>query len=819
MTRPIVPRAACAACLMMSTTAAVAQDAEADDDSRLQEVVVTAQFREQNLQDTPIAITAVTSEMLEARSQTSVFEVAAQAPNVTLKPAGQAFGPSMVAFIRGVGQTDFIFALEPGVGIYVDDVYHSTLTGSLLDLMDLQRVEVLRGPQGTLAGRNSIGGAIKLYSKVPDGTNGGDLSVTMGSYDRLDVRASGEFTMIPDKLFARISGASRQRDGYIDVLDYGCSHPGSGVPIVRTSDGCKVDENGDQSYAAGRVSLRWLASEAVELNLVGDVVDDSSGTSAGTLLFGHNPSNLFTIDDGNPATPPVAFQNHIFVPYTPIPGVVTSDPINDPFVNYATMVDNTPTSPQVPWKPVILPSKNTLQMWGISGKLDWKLSDSLSLTSISAYRTYDSVFNQDSDLSPVALTLVGNRVEHEQFTQEIRLNGALGTRADWTIGGFYLDQESFYEGRIDLNYTQNATSPFGLDFIHGPDPTPASTWALFAHTAWHLTDAADVTLGARYSDEQKDYTHFRHNPDGTVPGPPPSPNFQVGAVNGLPDSFSDTRVDWRVGFDYSFSDQFMAYVQTSTGYKGGGVNPRPFFPEQLAPFEPETITAYEIGFKSTLFDQRMRLNTSVFFNDYEDVQLTLNACERPTPPFPTPIGAPCAKPSNVGNADVKGAEVEMEFFPAEGFALDGSVSYLDFEYTELSSDFALLGSETVDRFDMVTPYTPEWKASLGASYQFPATSLGTFSIRVDASYQSDVYTNATNDIYNLIEAYTLTNARLSWKSLDVEARWEAALEVTNLTDELYYLTIFDQHQATSVGQVTGQPGFPRMWAVTLRRKF
>jgi iron complex outermembrane receptor protein len=159
----------------------------------------------------------------------------------------------------------------------------------------------------------------------------------------------------------------------------------------------------------------------------------------------------------------------------------------------------------------------------------------------------------------------------------------------------------------------------------------------------------------------------------------------------------------------------------------------------------------------------------------------------------------------------------MEFFPAERFSLDGSVSYLDFEYTELSSDFALLGSETVDRFDMVTPYTPEWKASIGASYQFPATSLGTFAVRVDASYQSDVYTNATNDIYNLIDAYTLTNARLSWKA--TEAEWEAALEVTNLTDELYYLTIFDQHQATSVGQVTGQPGFPRMWAVTLRRRF
>jgi iron complex outermembrane receptor protein len=814
MTRPIVSRglfaAAFAACLVISTTTAWAQEADAEDDSRLQEVVVTAQFREQNLQDTPIAITAVTSEMLEARSQTSVFEVAAQAPNVTLKPAGQAFGPSMVAFIRGVGQTDFIFALEPGVGIYVDDVYHSTLTGSLLDLMDLQRVEVLRGPQGTLAGRNSIGGAIKLYSKVPDGTRGGDVSVTYGSFDRLDVRASGEFTVLPDRMFVRIAGASRQRDGYIDVLDYGCTHPGSGVPIIRTSEGCKVDENGDQSYTSGRVSLRWLASDDVELNFVGDVVDDSSGTAAGTLLYGHNPSPLFNIDDGNPATPTVGFQNHIFVPHGAFRNA--NDPINDPYVNYATLIDNTPTSALVPWKPVILPSKNTLQMWGISGKLDWKLSDGLSLTSISAYRTYDSVFNQDSDLSPIALTLVGNRVEHEQLTQEIRLNGAFGTRADWTVGGFYLDQDSFYEGRIDLNYTATAMFPIGLDFIHGPDPTPAKTWAVFAHSAVHLTDAANLTFGARYSDEQKDYTHLRHNPDGTVPSfIPGMPNFQVGPVNGLPDHFEDTRVDWRVGVDYNFSDNLMSYVQTSTGYKGGGVNPRPFFPEQRASFAPETLTAYELGFKSTLLDRRMRLNGAVFFNDYEDIQLTLNACETPFGPLPA---APCAKPANVGSAEVKGAELEIEFYPVEGLSLDASASYLDFEYTEIRSG-ALSGSSTRSPLEMVTPYTPEWKASAGISYQFPATAIGRFGARLDANYQSSVYTNATNDFTNLIDSYTLTNARLSW--MGQEDLWEAALEVTNLTDELYYLTIFDQR--TSVGQVTGQPGFPRMYGLTLKRRF
>src|SRR5262245_22953479 len=195
----------------------------------LQEVTVTAQFRAQNLQQTPIAITAVTAGMLEQRNQTDISQVAGQAPNVTLQPNGAAFGSSMVAFIRGVGQTDFNLALEPGVGIYVDDVYYSTLTGSVLDLLDLDRVEILRGPQGTLAGKNSIGGAIKLFSQKPTGNGGGYLEATAGTLNRVDARGAGDFKL-SDTLFARVSFATKHHDGYVKRLDYACTHPGSNLP-------------------------------------------------------------------------------------------------------------------------------------------------------------------------------------------------------------------------------------------------------------------------------------------------------------------------------------------------------------------------------------------------------------------------------------------------------------------------------------------------------------------------------------------------------------------------------------------------------------
>ena len=189
----------------------------APDNNTVGEVVVTAQFREQSLQQTPLAITAVNAQMLENKSQTNLFQVASEAPNVTLKPAGAAFGNAMVAFIRGVGQTDFNFSQEPGVGIYVDDVYYATLTGSLLDLADVDRVEVLRGPQGTIAGRNSIGGAIKVFSKKPNGDGGGYLEGTYGSFNRIDARGAMDFTVIPDKLFVRITAAGLRESHVHDV--------------------------------------------------------------------------------------------------------------------------------------------------------------------------------------------------------------------------------------------------------------------------------------------------------------------------------------------------------------------------------------------------------------------------------------------------------------------------------------------------------------------------------------------------------------------------------------------------------------------------
>src|SRR5690606_19009692 len=224
--------------------------------SNLEEIVVTARFREENLQETPIAITAITAQEIEARSFTTTAQIGYTVPNAYFQKAQAAFGNSMVAYIRGVGQNDFNFAFEPGVSMYIDDVYHATVMGSMFDLLDLERVEVLRGPQGTLFGRNSIGGAMRLITREPRGDGTGTISATVGDFDRTEVRASYDFALT-ENLFARVAAASKKRDGHVDLIDFTCERPdeaGTLPSITRNRGaGCKIGTLGGEDTIGARV--------------------------------------------------------------------------------------------------------------------------------------------------------------------------------------------------------------------------------------------------------------------------------------------------------------------------------------------------------------------------------------------------------------------------------------------------------------------------------------------------------------------------------------------------------------------------------------
>ncbi len=761
----------------------------------LEEVIVTAQFLEQNVQDTPIAVTAISGDTLDARGQSSTADIGAQAPNVTLNPGGAFAGPSLVAFIRGVGQTDFNPALEPGVGLYVDDVYYSTLTGSVLELLDLERVEVLRGPQGTLSGKNSIGGAIKLFSKRPDEENDGFIEASIGSYNAQKIRAASNFTLIEDELFARLSGVSNSRDGYIDRLSFGCVNPESGYSNDRILDDCKVGEDGDIDYSALRLALRWLPSDDLEVNFSIDQTDDNSKTTPNTLI-GFGPTVAPVFAETGEVWPTLVPLFAIGNPSVVDPNIFISD---DPYTSYATYGN--------PLTDFQQPLNRSLDATGANLSINWQLGEDLELQSITGYREYTSSFAGDYDASPVPVVNIYQTNEHEQISQELRLNGRTGDWLNWTVGAFYFDSDSTLTGRIGLGYV-------AFDFLHGPDPVETSNQAIFANGIIDITDALQLSVGLRYSEDEKIYTFARRNADlsaiETCVGPPGTPgnppNCLISTLDGtIAPPFNDERVDYRTSLTYHINDNTNVYGSVSTGYKGGGVNPRPFYDAQVVTFDPEEMTTYEVGVKSEFFNNSLRVNAAYFMNDYTDIQLTLNDC---TELFGPIFGAPCLANTNAGDAEVTGFEVEFDWAPINGLLIDGSYSDLDFEFTRLLPETGLpLSSQPA--------FTPETTWSLGAQYDIQIGD-GIIRPRIDANYQDDVHGEANNTEGNLIESYTLINASIRWISPD--ETWSVALEGRNLSDEFYYLSTLDSTPSGG-GTINASPGLPRTYMLTTRFNF
>ncbi|MXO70069.1 TonB-dependent receptor [Altererythrobacter buctensis] len=797
------------AAVLGSAAPAMAQDsADAAASDNSDEIVVTAQFRSQRLQDVPIAITAVTGEMMEQRGQTNLADIGNNAPNVTLRQSAASFGPAVSAYIRGVGQRDTNFALEPGVGLYIDDVYLPTMHGSLLNLVDLDRVEILRGPQGTLAGQNSIGGAIKLYSRKPDGSGEGYLSATYGSFNRLEVRGAADFTLVDDRLFARVTGAGVSRDGYVTRYDYRCTHPTSTVPSTVTGNDCKLGTEGGKEYLAGRLALRWLASDDITVDVAGDVTRDGSEVAPSTLLYvgrAAAPGQMLT-GVATPAAAAYVLNGNIyggptgspFVSYSPFGNFAQDTFSNSPYINYENYTDTAPRDGSAAWQ---APLKSALNTWGISATVQADLTPDLRLTSISAYREFDGIYGT-GDGSPFNPSLQANQVFNWQVSQEVRLSAALGDLANLTVGGFYFKKKSRYDARITL------TTLYFLE----EDIIPATNTAAFANLEIYPVEDLTVLAGIRYSDQKKSFEYGRFGVPGSNTGGAVPP--ALAPLNGLVGTFSGDRVDYRLGAQYRFSDEIMAYAQWSTGFRGGGINPRPFFPQQALPHDPETLEAYEIGFKTDLFDRTLRFNNSAFINKYQDILVNVSNC-----PLTGAPAAPCALPLNAGNATIKGFESELSWNPIEGLQFDASLAYLTFKYTSISAAAANSGIGLEDRGQYISP----WQYSFSASYEADLGSSGTLTPRIDVSHIDSFNRNSNNvdaatggeDIFGQVPGYTLVNTRVTYATEDRD--WELALEVRNLTDKLYWTDFFDNRGSTNGVQAT--PAEPRTWAVSVKRRF
>jgi iron complex outermembrane receptor protein len=801
--------------------------AQTETPSQLQEVVVTAQYREEKLQDVPIAITAITSDMIEQQGAQTLSDILTSAPSVAFRQQSPAFGESVTAFIRGFGQADFDPAFEPGVGLYVDDVYYPSLTGANFDLMDVERVEVLRGPQGTLEGRNSEGGAIRFITKKPTGQNDGYVTVEYGNRNLIALRGAADFRLT-DQLFARLAGTFTNQDGYVDVYSYGCLNPDSGVPAPTGGTKCKQYSQGDIGYRALRGTLNWVPSEHFNAMFTTDYIHDAHNNGAEVLVYGNNPN-----------------------PNVDAPGGVPFDSrfLCGKWCNYATLGNAASPFFGVVSGPVNLPATSGQQLniydaYDFALNLNLNFNDAVRLQSITGYHHWINSFSIDGDDSPAQTQFGNNELTHWFWSQELRLNIDFTKQLHGTIGGYYSDEKTTYYTLQDIRYVAIPGGPplFPLQFI-GNDPVKTTSKAAFGTLSWSLTEALTATAGLRYTKDYKSYTYYRYNLDGVTINPYVDP---VGAVYGSgyngPDTldlfgggtvqaltgrqavFEGNRTDWHASVDYRFNPAVMAYVSAGTGYKAGGDSPRPFNAAQAIGFGPETVTSYEIGLKTDLFDRRVRFNTAVFFNDFKDAQLVLLSC----PQYGGP--GPCALPQNAGDAHVKGVEAEIFAVPVDGLQIDLSGDILSWDWQcvnpevvglangPCTSDPAVIGLLAGTPIGFIRK-----QGHAGIQYEFALGNGSSIIPRLDVNYQGP-QTGANQApapgsptaLYGQVGGFTVANAHVTWRNSKKDL--EATLEATNLFNHYYYYSKFDLTGA-GAGTISGSPAPPFGWSLTIKKSF
>lgn len=745
------------------------------------EIVVTARFRAESVQQTPISITALSGEALAQRGVQGVEGIARSAPNVTLEKNTAGYGKSVIAYIRGVGQSDFLPAFEPGVGIYIDEVYQGTLFGSLFDFADVQQVEVLRGPQGTLFGKNNEGGAIRVSTRKAQGDNSGYVEAGLGSFNRMTMKGAFDFSVIPDKVFLRVAGGYNKVDGYVDTIDFTCANPGlagtipSEVP-PNSGGNCKTGTLGGQETFVLRGNLRIVPSDSLEININGDLLDDKGEPAAEKL-----------IDVNTAGTAPLAlYQNGS--PFGPNPtgyGI----PFDKRFITpdfYSSYVNYSDSRSGISY-----PRVSDVRSWGVSGKIDWSVNPDLKLTSISAYRSYRGEFIENWGQAPIHINDNYFQPYHHQFSQELRLNAKVGTFAEVTVGGYYFDALTELNDSISIPLV-------GFAF-YGTDPVKDKDKSAFVHAVLHPTEQFSIEGGLRYSDVSKSYTFNRFipntgNPPATLPGFENNPQVRS----------STKRVDYRLSAQYTLSRDIMAYAVFSTGFKGPGVNPRPSSAAELLPFGEEELKSYEIGLKTELFDRRLRANIGAYRSDYTNLQLTVTRA--------LPSGVPGSITANAGKVRIQGFEGEFAAEPVDGFTLNASIGYLDFKYLDLGDAANQPGGPCLS---CVTPFVAKWSANAGAQYRIPLGGLGTLTPRIDYAYKSKVYSDAANYEPGAIPGYGLWNARLSYAA--PEDAWELSMQIYNLADKRYFVNKFQGYFA--LGTLVGQPAMPRTFLLSLRHNF
>lgn len=739
----------------------------------LEEIVVTARKVSENIQDIPLSITALSGDALEDRSVREVRDLSATVPNVVIQASNNDPGSATVA-IRGQTQAGILLTLDSSVGLYFDGVNIPRAHGLRTALVDIQRVEVLRGPQGTLYGRNTTGGAVSFVTKDPTERLEGYGQVTLGNYDQQT--ALGVVNLpLSDNLAVRVVAQKGKRDGYGE-----------------NANGHEL-ESEDTTYF--RTKAKWT-SENVTALLTADYFDHDAGGGI-TKLVGLSPA-FGTTPEGGAITRQAAAE--LGLPATAagwaaaaaaLKGQIGGDPYR------TTSIDDTF-------------SDNKGQSVALS--VDWSLDDSLTLRSVTGYRGFTTHNLIDLDGSSAIANSSRQNTDADFYSEELQLLGD-GEGFNWVLGAY----ASYEEG--NENSIANSTPALNANartFLDGDVENESR--ALFAQGNYQLTSALTLTLGARYTWETKKLVSRNRilNANGTVTTRLPvqlqdDPAVCTATPANCTASFSDTYSDpsWLASLNYKITDDVMVYGKVTRGFRGGGQNLRGLSTViNFTPFEPETVTEYEAGLKASLADNRLRLNLAVYQDDYKDVQRQASVII---------AGAQTSLITNAASAKLRGAEAEIDWLLTDELSLRGNVGYNHAKYDSFPD--ATLGDRSGEDWP-----TPDWTYAIGARYEAPV-SFGSASVQVDYAGQSKQSmvpsARATADLIRQ-PGYALLDARVTFK---VDA-WDAdvALFGRNLTDKTFYSSGFvSEAKDAATGLFSGyaslNTGAPRTFGVTVTKRF
>ena len=613
--------------LALLSAAPVAAQTQTDDtaSSRLDEIIVTARRVEESLQDTPIAVTVTSGADLEKGDISRITGITETAPNVNFSFAGTSSGSdsAAVVFIRGVGQNDFTVVSDPGVGIYVDGVFLGRTVGSALDIFDLKQVEVLRGPQGTVFGRNSVGGAINVTTADVTDEFEGRARAVFGDDGRFEQFLTLNVP-ITDTFGIRASGFNRERDG-----------------TVTRTDGTDL---GDDNIFGGRIKAQWEPTDNFRSTFSFDYSQEDEESAAETLLDVVDDSLFVSFFNNN------TFGNGSIDPTCATNPTDVANPncANDQFV--LGPFDSAETGP----------SFNENEVWGVSLTTEYDISDNLTIKNITGYRDVDAAFARASDGTPFDIFSTTTTFEQEQFSTEFQLIGSnFADRLNWVGGFYYFEEEA--SGFDTVQFL-----PPTSDLLIGAD-TDNNNWAVFGEATFDLTERLRVLGGVRFTDEDKE-TDLT-----SVSLTLPVDNLSGEAADPINQNFSE--VTWRASAIYGLTDNINGYFTASRGFKSGGVFQRVVGAIDSVndlTFEPEFVQLFELGLKTEFPEYGLRLSVAGFLSDYTDIQL--DGVEP---------GSFATTQFNGGDANINGVEVEFDWAPTENILFNGAFGFIDAEYTNI----------------------------------------------------------------------------------------------------------------------------------------